>query len=185
MCNFLSALVTRTGQIFEACEYTDSHEDLVEYFNVLKDDGQSFVRVEFSPVDHAYGDGDLDKWKLKIDELDPPVWFDPEAQEKATAELRRRVERMFIDTDRRLLLGGCWILRNATIVRRVIGARIVAMLDGTQVDVLRENSQVGELRDNSKVGELWGNSKVDVLRDNSQVGVLRDNSKVENDKREK
>jgi len=32
MCHFLSALVTRTGEVLTLPEYTDSHEDLVDHF---------------------------------------------------------------------------------------------------------------------------------------------------------
>jgi len=194
MCRFLSALVLRSGDIICDPEHTDSHEHLIEAHGLSDRGLDAFVRVEFIPVDQNFVD--VSSYKLVVDEPGRPDWFESALEERIIESLRDRVRRMIVEDERRLLLGGCWILGPHAVVRVVVNARIYCMVgdsqvgelrgnsqvgvlwENSQVGVLRENSQVGELRENSQVGELWENSKVGVLWENSKVGVLWGNSQV-------
>jgi len=51
MCNFLSAIALRNGDIFCDPASTDSHEDLIEYKGLVNNDKETFVRVEYVPPD--------------------------------------------------------------------------------------------------------------------------------------
>jgi len=164
MCHFLSALVTRTGEVLTLPEYTDGHEDLVDYFN-LTDDGQKFCRVEFTP---GAGAEVVDGYKFRVDEDAAPSWFDDEMKEKVISELKRRVTAMLVSDERKILIGGCHVLCDGASIRKVIGARIVAMLGSSKVGEMLGSSNVGEMRGSSNVGEMkeskWDSPKI--LNDN-------------------
>ncbi len=88
---------------------TDSHSDLIEYFQ-LRDDGKlRFARVEFSPP----SDKDLaspEKYALRIDEERTPNWFDNEMKEAVAGRMRGWVKAMIATKDTPYLLGGHWIV---------------------------------------------------------------------------
>lgn len=75
MCNFLSALVTRQGEV-KYNLYTDSHEDLIELYG-LRDNSMmgQFVRVEYRPK-NSNDLADVTKYKLYVDEEETPEWFE-------------------------------------------------------------------------------------------------------------
>jgi len=150
MCNFLSALVLRNGDIVADPEHTDSHEILIQSLG-LQDTGntiagRSFVRVEFTPPEDISAIQDLSLWRLQIDEESAPDWVDSES---IRAKLEDRVRGMFVSTNRPILLGGCWILTGSTVVDIAVSARIVSMTGS------------------SRVGEMWGSSQVGTMTGSS------------------
>jgi hypothetical protein len=42
MCKFLSYIVTKTGETITAPEHTDSHEDLISFFNLREKIGETW-----------------------------------------------------------------------------------------------------------------------------------------------
>lgn len=128
MCSFLSAIVLKNGDFVCRPEATDSHESLIESVG-LRDDGRgAFVRVEFVP-DFDADIFDLDTWTFRVDQCDTPRWFDATSAE---TRCRDRVRRLFVLEDRRVLLGGCWILGNSAQIRLVENARIDTMHNPTR-----------------------------------------------------
>ena len=110
MCNFMSGLFFRNGDIFCATEYTDSHEVLKRAAGAGR---ASMVTGELEPVPWEYTPpedlklaGDLSKWTLKVDRQTEPSWWDAD---KVRTYCERRVEAMFIREPRGTVLGGCWI----------------------------------------------------------------------------
>ena len=178
MCNFLSAIVLKNGDIVCRPDVTDSHEDLIDFASIrdnhLSQDG--FVRVEFLPPEHDTKDVfDVKNWTLKVDQDSTPEWFNFES---TTSSLAARVERMFVLEDRPILLGGCWLLGKAAHVKKVQNARIYRMYDSSKVDGMCDSSKVGVMYDSSEVGGMYDSSKVDEMHGSSQVGSMRDSSKV-------
>ena len=173
MCKFLSAIVTNKEEIICMPEYTDSHEDLIDAHE-LNDNGTAFVRVEFAPEN----DGELaeiDKYKFKLDELARPKWFSPEMEARVAANLRERVSRMIlIGVKRKLLLGGCWILKNCEIVI-IQSARILLIID----------AEITTVGGNAKITNMWNNAKITDVRDNVKIASVRDNAKILKDTRKK
>ena len=179
MCNFLSAIVLKNGDIICRPDATDSHEDLIDFANIrdnrLSQDG--FVRVEFLPPEHDTKDVfDVKNWTLKVDQASTPEWFNFES---ATSKLAARVERMFVLEDRPILLGGCWLLGKAAHVKKAKNARIYRMYDSSQVDKMLGSSKVGWMYDSSKVGEMFNSSQIDGMYDSSKVGEMFNSSQID------
>ena len=179
MCNFVSAIVLKNGDIICDPEHTDSHEDLIRVAG-LRDDrvsmaAEAFCRVEFTPPDDFSGIADLSKWTLRVDECSAPSWYDSELVRE---KMERRVQAMIIDGERDILLGGCHILVCGANVRCVKNARIAVMLDSSRVDVMLDSSRVGEMLDSSRVDVMLDSSRVGVMRESSRVDVMRGSSRV-------
>jgi len=108
MCNFLSAIASRTGEIY--CNpLIDSHEDIIDYFNLRDNQMGHIVRLEFRPEEKK-DLIDISKYKLIVDEPQTPEWFDEELKEKAIERLKVIVKNMIITEDRKVLVGGAYIL---------------------------------------------------------------------------
>ena len=121
MCNFLSAIVKRNGDVVCDPEHTDSHEDLVANEG-LPDKGKGeFVRVEFTPggvID------DPKTWNLQLDEAMTPIWWTDEMVEKVREYLERLVSNHIVRENRKVLIGGWWIIAKGASIGKNCGARI-------------------------------------------------------------
>jgi hypothetical protein len=183
MCKFYSAIVMRNGDILHN-ENLMSHEDIIRLYNI--NDSQincnKFVRVEYTP-DESSDFPDISKYKLNVDESFIPDWFEKH-REYTIERLKSFVEKRIVTTDRKILTGGLYVVKDCQI-GKLISAQII-YLQG-QVNEMRENSQVNEMRgnsrvnrmwENSRVNRMWGNSQVNEMRENSQVNEMRENSRV-------
>jgi hypothetical protein len=175
MCKFYSAIVMKNGDILHN-ENLTSHEDLIRLFNI--NDSQvncdKFVRIEFAPDDNK-DLPDIEKYKLNIDEDCTPDWMTAEKIDYVKDRLKDFVSRRIITTDRKILTGGLYVVKDC-IIDKLICAQVI-YLQG-QVNVMRENSQVNEMWENSQVNVMRENSWVNVMRENSQVNEMRENSWV-------
>ena len=121
MCNFLSAIVGRTGEVY--CNpLLDSHEDIVDYFNLRDGLTRNIVRVEFSPKDKK-NMLDVNKYELMVDEDCPPKWFE-EYKEKTIEYLTEIIKRITITDDRKILVGGAYLLSSNIIIGRIVSCNI-------------------------------------------------------------
>ena len=191
MCEFLSGIAQRNGDVIALPEATHSHSDLIRYLG-LKDENpelRQWVRVEFSPSQASDLD-EVDKYKLKLDDFHP-VWWD-DVQETVEKNMRRMVTQIIVAEDRDILLGGFWIVGKGIKVNVAKNVRIYAMLDSSQVGKMWDSSQVGEMWGSSQVGEMWGSSQVGKMCclsqvgemcGSSQVGEMLDSSQVRSDSR--
>ena len=163
MCEFKSAIVMANGDLLHN-PWTDSHEDLVRLFKpndtATTRDEPRFARVEFKP-DEPTDLADISKYKLNIDELRKPEWFDAAMEAKTIEKLKLMVSGMIITGAVDLICGGVFILGKGAKVSSAKAVKIVAMLA------------------DSKVGEMWGSSNVGVMRESSKVGEMRGSSKVD------
>ena len=117
MCKFLSAIKTRTGALY--CNpLLDSHEDIIDYFGLNDGLMQHLVRLEFRP-DERKDLVDIAKYKLIIDELDVPKWFDDEMKEKTISELTVIVKNLIVTEDRKILVGGAYIIASGNIKKLI------------------------------------------------------------------
>jgi len=158
MCNFLSAIVLKTGEIVCSPEYTDSHEDLIESRGLRDDGGDRFVRVEFLPHENEFTA--VEKYALKIDG-GKPAWWSDDLAEKVTEHLRGIICGAIRETVPFLILGGFHILRGKS--ARVMRARVlcnnskVTAYDSSRVTAY-DSSEVTAY-DSSEV-TAYGSSKV-------------------------
>ena len=143
MCDFMSGLFLRNGDIFCATEYTDSHEVLKRAAGAGR---ASMVTGEFEPVPWEYTPpddlklaGDLSKWALKVDQDTTPAWWDAV---KVREWCERRVEAMFIREPRGTLLGGCWIcLGDKATIAELIGGKLAIAVGSSFVGSRFERSR--------------------------------------------
>jgi hypothetical protein len=133
MCNFLSAVVLRNGDVLTH-PMLDSHSELIQRFKLPDTHAyhQHFAKVELTPV----GDWlDVSAWKFRLDEETAPGWW-ADVAESVEAELRRRADKMILrDGEHRLIVDGCWIVGGDAKVRDVRSGRIVRVSGGSITDV--------------------------------------------------
>jgi hypothetical protein len=130
MCDFLSAIITRNGKIFQHWA-TDHHSSLIDIFGlhegagaVVKD--QNFIRVEFSPAKENDKKDfcDAAKYILYVDEEFTPDWFDSDMRANVDGFLREQVSRMIVRDSRKLLVGGCWIIAEGAHIETAMQCRL-------------------------------------------------------------
>jgi hypothetical protein len=77
MCNFLSLIVTKEGDVFYD-ETTDSHEKIISDHKLIDDTNdkykRQFVRVEITPPDNDVFKP-VSEWNFKLDEGEIPLWW--------------------------------------------------------------------------------------------------------------
>lgn len=149
MCNFLSALVFKSGKIFASPEHTDSHSHLIAARGLTAESDHSlqirgWIRVEFTPPSSREM-ADIEKYRLTVDEAGTPEWFDKAMQFDVTEQLKEMVAAMIVTDERDILLGGCWILAGEAKVKQIVRATVKVALDSSQVGKMLDSSQVGEM----------------------------------------
>ena len=179
MCKFMSAIVLRPNGPVEVLRnaWTDSHDDLVELFNLRDNNREAFARVEFCPKKPDTMD-QPDTYVLTIDEQRCPEWFDDDLKAKVSNRMRGWVKAMIVSGDVSMLCGGAYILAKGAKVECVKSALIHVMMPGSNVGVMWESSNVGSMRESSNVGVMLGSSKVGVMLGSSNVGVMWESSNV-------
>ena len=172
MCQFLSAIVTRKGDIFQS-PWTDSHEDLIKIFNLKEGrSGQNFVRVEFKPPrDDKYRPKffDFKNYKLYVDERETPAWFDDATFDKTQKRLNQTLKSMLVTDKRDLLIGGAYIIGKGADVKKIKQSRIL---------VIGDNAKVSEILDNTEVGYILGRAKVEHVKRNVKIGQIGERAQV-------
>jgi hypothetical protein len=170
MCQFLSAVVSKSGEVY--CNpFIDSHEEIIQYFN-LRDDPSQFinniVRVEFTPKDDDYFG--VENYQLRVDENSIPSWW-VDVENSVRQNLTDRIKRMVIDkAENKILCGGVYFVRDS----KILWTRY------TKILTIRGNSTIGNVRGNSTIGNVRDNSTIENVRDNSTIENVRDNSTIEN-----
>lgn len=151
MCQFLSAVVSKNGEVY--CDpFIDSHEEILQRFN-LKDDNSEFikniVRVEFIPQNDDWFD--VDNYNLRVDENSTPAWW-IEVEQSVRQNLSDRIKRMIVDkAENKVLCGGVYIVRDS----KILWARY------TKIVALGGSSVVEYMGDSSVVEYMGGSSVVE------------------------
>ena len=168
MCQFFSAIYTRTGDLlWHWC--SDHHSDLMRIFRLKDEREKHFVRVEFTPPKNLETVADVETWKFRLDEERTPGWFTDEARGEAIKKLKGVIASHIITDSRDVLTDGPWVLAGDAKINTVLSARIALMWG---------SSNVGEMWGSSNVGEMWGSSNVGAMLESSNVGVMRGSSNV-------
>ena len=169
MCQFLSALVLRNGDVLSH-PMLDSHADLVTYF-ALPDTAahhQHFAKVELTP--HADDWLTPATWAWRLDEDTAPGWWEDVAVQ-AEATLRARAEKMIITGAKSLIVDGCWIIGGQALVSEVRAGRIVRVQDSATVQNVRGSATVQNVRGSATVQNVRSSATV---RDVSGSATVRD-----------
>jgi hypothetical protein len=186
MCNFLSAIVLRNGDVLSAPELTDAHSELIEYFGlaeVSNSECSHFAKVEFTPSGALW---EADKYALSVDEPTAPIWWD-EVKDGVESKLRSQIERMIVRDHRRLLLGGCWIVcgeanvgnaKNGTLKAVSDSARVGSVSGSARVDSVSGSARVGSVLDSARVGSVSGSARVDYVSDSARVDSVSGSARV-------
>lgn len=174
MCQFLSAIITRDGNIYMMPNVTDSHSELVEWCGLQNGDDDrlpGFAKVQFSPPEGG-SLANIEAYRLTVEEECSPIWFDDSMCADIEAKLRHAVQAMIIDSPRTLLLGGCWILVGEAKVQIVKTSRILAMYGSSRVEAMYDSSRVEAMYDSSRVGTMYGSSSVGIS-DKNRIEIDR------------
>ena len=157
MCNFLSAIVLRNGDVLTH-PMLDSHLHLIQHFKLpdTREHHQHFAKVELTPT----GDWlDVSAWQFRLDEHTAPGWWE-DVKASAESTLRARAEKMILKTgEHSLLIDGCWIIGGDAVIRDVRAARIPRVSGGTISDV--SGGTISGVRGGT-ISDVWGGTISDV-----------------------
>ena len=149
MCNFLSALAFRNGDVFTN-DFTDSHDQLLELAGVREQAGNEVCRVEFTPGENVC---DPAGYTLVVDESREPEWF-VEVRERVENKLRAKVAAMTIATGhRKLICGGCWIIGGDAHVGDIIAGRVFCVCGSATIDHVYDSATIGNVCGSATIKE--------------------------------
>ena len=175
MCKFLSAIVLKNGDLI--CDpFIDSHEVLIENYNLRDNNTNNFIRIEYSPNNNDYFD--LTKYKLHIDEISIPNWFTNDLNDIITNRLNNILNKIIIKESQDILENRVAILCDGVTVDVVNNCKIIIMYGNSRIKKLMGDSYVNKMFNNSQIDEMYNYSQVNEMYDNSQVNEMYDNSKI-------
>ncbi len=177
MCQFLSAIVSKNGEVY--CDpFIDSHEELIQRFGLRDDQSQfinNIVRVEFTPKDDDYFD--IENYTLRIDEDSEPDWW-ASVKDSVHANLKDRIQRMIIDkADNKVLCGGVYFVRDSKILWTRY-SRILVVKDAT-IHNVRGNATIQCVGGNATIHNVWDNATIHNVRGNATIQYVRDNATIQ------
>ena len=175
MCNFLSALVLKNGDVLHH-PMLDSHADLVRYFKLPDTDAhiQHFAKVELTPVDWA----DAATWNFRVDEEVLPVWW-ADVASAVEGTLRSRAAGMILkDGDHDLIVDGCWIVAGTAKVRDVRSGRIILVQDSAQISNVGGSAQISGVWDSAQISNVGGSAQISGVRGSAQISGVRDSAQI-------
>jgi len=175
MCNFLSALVLKNGDVLHH-PMLDSHADLVRYFKLPDTDAhiQHFAKVELTPVDWA----DAATWNFRVDEEVLPVWW-ADVASAVEGTLRSRAAGMILkDGDHDLIVDGCWIVAGTAKVRDVRSGRIILVQDSAQISNVGGSAQISGVWDSAQISGVRGSAQISGVRDSAQISGVRGSAQI-------
>jgi hypothetical protein len=178
MCKWKSGIVTRSGEIYTHWN-TDSHEELITYFN-LNDKGLDYlVRVEYSPED-IKDIADVSKYILKVDEGFIPAWFE-EKREHVESEMKQIVERSIKTSGEiELILDGVYILGGESKVNKIKGGRILSICGSASVEYIYDSASVENICGSASVKNIYDSASVEYIYGSASVKNICDSASVEN-----
>jgi hypothetical protein len=164
---FCADILLRNGDFLHD-DNISLHEDLIDLYNIRDNTIEpNFVRLEYSPKtvnDFA----DISKYELTVDGFSPD-WFEY-YRESVTARFQNIVEKRIITTDRNILFGGIYIIKDCHI-KRVKHATIIylqgsiqSIWEGTTVWDVNKGATIGEIRCGGVVNEISEGGLVEEVR---------------------
>ena len=171
MCEFISGLAFKNGDIFMLPGVTNSHEVLIDYKG-LKDENQfirNWVRFEYTPPTDLTLMADLDNWSFRIDECMQQGWIDEDSTIK---KLKAKVSTMLITGDTHpILLGGCYVLLGGANVKHAINSSIPYMVENARVG-LAEDCHIGRMYNKASVNYLLF-GEVLLMSDQTRINTVK------------
>ena len=170
MCNFLSAIVLKNGDVLTH-PMLDSHSDLVTYFQLPDTTAhhQHFAKVELTPTDWL----DASTWRFRLDEATAPGWWD-DVKTSAESTLRARAQAMVITGgEKQLIVDGCWIVGGDAVVRDVRAGRILGVWGSAQIHGVWDSAQIHDVRGSAQIHGVWDSAQLDVSAKAHVVTVER------------
>jgi hypothetical protein len=175
MCQFLSALVLRNGDVLTH-PMLDSHSDLVTYFKLPDATAhhQHFAKVELTPDDWM----DPATWDFRLDETTAPSWWD-DVVGSVESTLRARAERMIVrDGEHALIVDGCWIVGGTAIVRDVRAGRIMRVWDSAQIHGVWGSAQIHDVGGSAQIHDVRGSAQIRDVGDSAQIHGVRGSAQI-------
>ena len=176
MCNFLSALVLKSGEVVCSPEHSDSHEDLIDAAELSDNGNGGFARVEYLPRDRY---DKLDKYEFVVDEITKPDWFTEEVKQRTIEILKARVSRMIVSDKKKILLGGCYVLTDGADVGKIKNSRILAACDSAKIGEVYGSAKIDRVCDSAKIGEVCGSAKIGEVCGSAKIGEVCDSVKID------
>ena len=167
MCKFYSAIVMKNGDVLHD-EHVLSHEDLIALFNIndTQTNCDKFVRVEYT-VEDENDYADIEKYKLNVDEQTIPKWFEKH-REFVTEKLKGIVKTRIILTDRKLLIGGLFVVKDCKITT-IKDCHVISIYGSAQVENIYGSAQVKYISGSAQVENIYGSAHVKYISGSAQV----------------
>jgi hypothetical protein len=185
MCNFLSVLILKNGDVLHH-PMLDSHSDLVTYFKLPDTDVyiQHFAKAELVPDNWL----DVATWHWRLDEETRPRWLTKALERGAEDQTRRIAGRMlWVDGEHHLVVDGCWIVGGTAIVCDVRAGRIVRVQDSAQIrgvegsaqiHCVRDSAQIHGVRGSAQIHGVWGSAQIHGVRGSAQIHGVWDSAQI-------
>lgn len=160
MCNFLSALILRNGDVLWH-PMLDSHTQLHRYYDIPDDAGaiEHVAKAELVPSDETILDPE--KWAWKIDEPTRPSWLD-DVEDNARKKLVYEAKKMIlVEGHKEIIADGCWIVGGTATVAEIVAGRVYCIRDSARVDYIHDSAKVDTIRGSAKVDYIGGSAKVE------------------------
>jgi hypothetical protein len=195
MNKYYSVLIKNNGEVIHNI-FATSHKDLIAKYITPEDvRDKTYFRATYSPKD-GYRLDDLDNYKLTINEMFIPAWYQSELEKEVAINLRHIISSMIIRTHKQLLLHDGAILVGNALVSELKHSVVFAMYDNAVIDILDNSSEVHlmtdecyivDMRDGTRLDEMFGFSQVKQMHNYSKilkmygqakVGEMFDNSRI-------
>ena len=178
MCKTFSFIGYKNGDVFYS-PVTDCHEDLIAAKG-LKDNGppmRNWIRGEYAPKNNEYHK--IKTYQLTVDEECPPFEVTDSIKESWESKMYDLVKSMILhNVNRKILLGGTWILSGETKIDKVINVRIISMNDSSNIGYMLGSSNISFMNDSSNIGSMYDSSNISFMNDSSNIGSMYDSSNI-------
>jgi len=185
MCNFLSAIVMKNGDVLWH-PMIDSHSELAAYHK-LRDDDQfrrNFAKVELLPGDDWM---EPEKWTWEVDEPTRPDWLD-DVEDSAKKRLITIAKGLILDDGNHpLIVDGCWIIGGVAKVERIKYGRVMRVSDSAEIGYVSgsvtigsvsDSVKIGKVSDSATIGSVSGSVKIGYVFDSATIGYVSDSAEI-------
>jgi hypothetical protein len=120
---------------------------------------------------------DLSTYKLNVDENVKPDWLTDSMLENAERKLHQIVKKRIITEDRKLLIGGIYVIAEGVKIGTVKDA-FVEVINNATINNVMGNATINDVRDNATINDVRGNATINTVRDNATINDVRDNATI-------
>ena len=196
MCTPASFVVTKKNKDLRAFwheDVSDSHEDIIEYFNLKEQNVRgeiTLVRVEVVPPDSDYT-LPVSKWEFMLDQDILPDWYDAEATEKACRkELAAWKRAKIILPSKKLAVldGKRCVVRVYSTIKKIHGeakidhvcgkAKIGHVYGEAKIDYVYDEAKIGHVFGKAKIGSVYDEAKIDYVCGKAKIGTIFGKAKI-------